>query len=130
MRRKADYIYSSVVEATYQGHTFPIRLVYVTKRGSKGKYLVLAATQYKLHPQEIIQLYGGRWQSIDDRTLGDLFYLMNEALPDLAFEEALVCLLTALKEVKAEISATVEQILDNFIKLLPVFMQKQLLRTA
>lgn len=65
-------------------------------------------------------------QSIDDRTLGDLFYLMNEALPDLAFEEALVYLLTALKEVKA----TVEQILDNFIKLLPVFMQKQLLRTA
>lgn len=65
-------------------------------------------------------------QSIDDRTLGDLFYLMNEALPDLAFEEALVYLLTALKEVKA----TVEQILDNFIKLLPVFMQKRLLRTA
>ncbi len=55
---------------------------------------------------------------------------MNEALPDLAFEEALVYLLIALKEVKAEISATVEQILDNFIKLLPVFMQKQLLRTA
>ncbi|ALJ24347.1 hypothetical protein AO203_00545 [Lactobacillus gallinarum] len=107
-----------------------MRLVYVTKRGSKEKYLVLATTQYKLHPQEIIQLYGCRWQSIDDRTLGDLFYLMNEALPDLAFEEALVCLLTALKEVKAEISATVEQILDNFIKLLPVFMQKQLLRTA
>lgn len=175
MRRKADYIYSSVVEAAYQGHTFPIRLVYVTKRGSKGKYLVLATTQYKLHPQEIIQLYGRRWQietyfkaakqylalnksqiqsydgqcgyiavtaltydllawqerqSIDDPTLGDLFYLMNEALPDLAFEEALVYLLTALKEVKAEISATVEQILDNFIKLLPVFMQKQLLRTA
>lgn len=62
MRRKADYIYSSVVEAEYQGHTFPIRLVYVTKRGSKGKYLVLATTQYKLHPQEIIQLYGRRWQ--------------------------------------------------------------------
>lgn len=60
MRRKADYIYSSVVEAAYQGHTFPIRLVYVTKRGSKGKYLVLATTQYKLHPQEIIQLYGRR----------------------------------------------------------------------
>lgn len=65
-----------------------------------------------------------------DRNLGDLFYLMNEALPDLAFEEALVYLLTAFKEVKAEISAIVEQILDNFIKLLPVFIQKQLLRTT
>ena len=69
-------------------------------------------------------------QSTDDRTLGDLFYLMNEALPDLAFEEALVYLHTTLKEAKAEISATVEQILDNFIKLLPVFIQKQLLRTT
>ena len=69
-------------------------------------------------------------QSTDDRTLGDLFYLMNEALPDLAFEEALVYLLTAFKEVKTEISAIVEQILDNFIKLLPVFIQKQLLRPA
>lgn len=54
-----------------------------------------------------------------------IIYTNNyEALPDLAFEEALVYLLIALKEVKAEISATVEQILDNFIKLLPVFMQK------
>lgn len=175
MRRKTDYIYSSVVEAEYQGHAFPVRLVYVTKRGSKGKYLVLATTQYKLHPQEIIQLYGRRWQietyfkaakqylalnksqiqsydgqcgyiavtaltydllawqerqNIDDRTLGDLFYLMNEALPDLAFEEALVYLLTALKKVKAEVTETVAQILDNFIKLLPVFIQKQLLQTA
>lgn len=175
MHQKTDYLYSSVVEAEYQGHAFPIRLVYVTKRGSKGKYLVLATTQYKLHPQEIIQLYGRRWQietyfkaakqylalnrsqiqsydgqcgyiavtaltydllawqerqSTDDRTLGDLFYLMNEALPDLAFEEALVYLLTAFKEVKTEISAIVEQILDNFIKLLPVFIQKQLLRTT
>ena len=69
-------------------------------------------------------------QSTDDRTLGDLFYLMNEALPDLAIEEALGYLHTALKEAKAEISATVEQILDNFIKLLPVFIQKQLLRTT
>ncbi|WP_268886928.1 hypothetical protein [Lactobacillus helveticus] len=42
----------------------------------------------------------------------------------------MVYLLTPLKEVKAGISATVEQILDNFIKLLPVFMQKQQLRTA
>ena len=55
MHQKADYLYSSVVEAEYQGHAFPIRLVYVTKRGSKGKYLVLATTQYKLHPQEIIR---------------------------------------------------------------------------
>ncbi|BCD39019.1 hypothetical protein DM475_07550 [Lactobacillus helveticus] len=48
MRQKEDYLYSSVVEAEYQGHVFQIRLVYVTKRGGKGKYLVLATTQYKL----------------------------------------------------------------------------------
>ena len=31
-------------------------------------------------------------QSKDDRTLGDLFYLMNDALPEIKFIEALVYL--------------------------------------
>ncbi|MBU5981118.1 transposase [Lactobacillus helveticus] len=35
MRQKEDYLYSSVVEAEYQGHVFQIRLVYVTKRAVK-----------------------------------------------------------------------------------------------
>lgn len=53
---------------------------------------------------------------------------MNEALPDLAFEEAMVYLMSAIEKIKAEVTETVAQILDNFIKLLLIFIQKQLLR--
>lgn len=168
MTAKTEYLYSCVVEAEYQGHAFPVRLVFVTKRGSKGKYLVLASTQYKLRPQEIIQLYGRRWQietyfkaakqylaldksqiqsydgqcgyiavtaltydllawqerqNTDDRTIGDLFYLMNDALPDLAFEEALVYLLTELKAIKNELTEKITEAIENFIAMLPEFIQ-------
>ncbi|MDF7639585.1 transposase [Lactobacillus sp. ESL0791] len=171
IKLKDDYLYSCVVEAEYQGHSFPLRLVYVTKRGNKRKYLVLATTRYQLQPKEIIQLYGRRWQietffkatkqylaldksqiqnydgqsgyfaitaltyellawqerqAVDERTIGDLFYLMNDALPDLAFEKALVYLLSALKEVKEQITEEVDQIISKFIKLLPSFIQKYL----
>ncbi|MDF7638254.1 hypothetical protein PT285_02245 [Lactobacillus sp. ESL0791] len=54
---KGNYLYSCIAEAEYQGHSFSLKLVYVTKRSNKGKYLVLAlAAQTKA----IIQLYGSR----------------------------------------------------------------------
>lgn len=62
MTKKNGYLYSCVVIAHYQGHEFPLRIVFVSKRGSKKDYLVLATTQYKLTPSQIIQLYGRRWQ--------------------------------------------------------------------
>ncbi|KRL87161.1 transposase [Lactobacillus kalixensis DSM 16043] len=41
MCKKNNYFYSSVVTAQYQGHEFPMKLVFVSKRGSKGDYLFL-----------------------------------------------------------------------------------------
>lgn len=103
-----------------------------------------AAKQYLTLDKSQIQSYDGKcgyfaitaltyellaWQqrqTVDERTIGDLFYLMNDALPDLACEEALVYLLTALKAVKEEITKKIGQVIDNFIKLLPRFIQNQL----
>ena len=138
-------LYSSIVEAQYHGHSFLLKLVFVSNRGSKNKYLVLATTQTKLRPEEIVQLYGRRWQietyfktskqylaldksqvqsydgqcgyiavtaitydllawqerqNTDDKIIGDLFYLMNESLPDIKFIDALVYLILELKELK------------------------------
>ena len=88
--------------------------------------MVLATPQTKLRPEEIVQLYGRRWQietyfktskqylaldksqvqSYDGQcgyiavTIGDLFYLMNESLPDIKFIDALVYLILELKELK------------------------------
>lgn len=60
--KRDHYLYSSIVEAQYHGHSFLLKLVFVSNRGSKNKYLVLATTQTKLRPEEIVQLYGRRWQ--------------------------------------------------------------------
>lgn len=143
--KRNHYLYSSIVEAQYHGHSFLLKLVFVSNRGSKNKYLVLATTQTKLRPEEIVQLYGRRWQietyfktskqylaldksqvqsydgqcgyiavtaitydllawqerqNTDDKTIGDLFYLMNESLPDIKFIDALVYLILELKELK------------------------------
>ena len=145
IRKKKHYLYSSIVEAQYHGHSFLLKLVFVSNRGNKNKYLVLATTQTKLRPEEIIQLYGRRWQietyfktskqylaldksqvqsydgqcgyiavtaitydllawqerqNTDDKIIGDLFYLMNESLPDIKFIDALVYLILELKELK------------------------------
>lgn len=143
--KRNHYLYSSIVEAQYHGHSFLLKLVFVSNRGSKNKYLVLATTQTKLRPEEIVQLYGRRWQietyfktskqylaldksqvqsydgqcgyiavtaitydllawqerqNTDDKIIRDLFYLMNESLPDIKFIDALVYLILELKELK------------------------------
>lgn len=61
MTKKNGYLYSCVVIAHYQGHEFVLRIVFVSKRGSKKDYLTLATTQYKLTLSQIIQLYARRW---------------------------------------------------------------------
>lgn len=171
MKRKEHYLYSCVVEAHYDGRHFPLKLVFVTKRGNKGRYLVLATTQIQLQPAEIIQLYGRRWQietyfkaakqylalnrsqiqdydglcgyiavtgltydllawlerrNQDDRTIGDLFYLMNTALPDIKFLDALVYLIAALQKVKKDINKQISLTLTNFLSYLPVGIRKVL----
>lgn len=60
--KKKHYLYSSIVEAQYHGHSFLLKLVFVSNRRNKNKHSVLATTQTKLRPEEIIQLYGRRWQ--------------------------------------------------------------------
>ena len=70
------------------------------------------------------------WQerlSTDDRTIGDLFYIMNEALPEIQFIEALVYLIAELEKVKEKL---VSESLDKFITSLPVTLQNVLTRAA
>lgn len=163
-----DYQYSCIVEADYQGQCFPVKLVFVAKKGFKNQYLVLASTSTQLTPQEIIQLYSRRWsietyfktakqylrlntsqiqsydgqvaqititaltylflawqerQAKDDRTLGDLFYLMNAALPEIKFIEALVYL---LKSLQTQVTDFLNHTIDQFIGYLPQNIQRVL----
>ena len=156
-----SYLYSSIVEANFQGQVFPVKIVFVAKKGVRNQYLVLASTNTNLTPQQIIQLYSRRWSietyfktakqylrlnksqiqsydgqvaqitvtamtyillawqerlNKDDRTLGDLFYLMNDSLPEVKFIEALVYLLKTLQSLGADF---IDQTINQFLAYLP-----------
>ena len=156
-----SYLYSSIVEANFQGQVFPVKIVFVAKKGVRNQYLVLASTKTKLTPQQIIQLYSRRWSietyfktakqylrlnksqiqsydgqvaqitvtamtyillawqerlNKDDRTLGDLFYLMNDSLPEIKFIEALVYL---LKTFQSQEAGFISQTINQFLAYLP-----------
>lgn len=156
-----SYLYSSIVEANFQGQVFPVKIVFVAKKGVRNQYPVLASTNTNLTPQQIIQLYSRRWSietyfktakqylrlnksqiqsydgqvaqitvtamtyillawqerlNKDDRTLGDLFYLMNDSLPEIKFIEALVYL---LKTFQSQEAGFISQTINQFLAYLP-----------
>ena len=156
-----SYLYSSIVEANFQGQVFPVKIVFVAKKGVRNQYLVLASTNTNLTPQQIIQLYSRRWSietyfktakqylrlnksqiqsydgqvaqitvtamtyillawqerlNKDDRALGDLFYLMNDSLPEIKFIEALVYL---LKTFQSQEAGFISQTINQFLAYLP-----------
>lgn len=62
-------------------------------------------------------------QNTDDKTIGDLFYLMNESLPDIRFVDALVYLISELKELKQTSFEKIDEAINDFINQLPRFIQ-------
>ena len=141
---------------------------FLAKKGFKNQYLVLASTNTKMTPQQIIQLYSRRWSietyfktakqylrlnksqiqnydgqvaqititaltyillawqerlNKDDRTLGDLFYLMNDALSEIRFIEALVYL---LKTLQSQETGFIGQTINQFMAYLPQNIQSVL----
>ncbi|MCT8311470.1 transposase, partial [Tetragenococcus halophilus] len=69
-------------------------------------------------------------EQADERTMGELFYLMIEELSDISFSEAIVQLLELFKEVFANEMILSEETLNNimsqFIQKLPQSTQRQL----
>lgn len=59
---KDNYLYSSMVTFNVDGQEMQVKLVFVTNRGNKSDYLVLGTTKTNLRPDQIIQMYGRRWQ--------------------------------------------------------------------
>ena len=62
-------------------------------------------------------------QNTDDKTIGDLFYQMNESLPDIRFVDALVYLISELKELKQTSFEKIDEAINDFINQLPRFIQ-------
>ena len=62
--------------------------------------------------------------------MGDLFYLMNESLPDIKFVDALVYLISALKKIAFDVSEKINELINDFITKLPYCIQSELKETA
>lgn len=60
--QRKSYLYSSIVKFEIGDTELPVKLVYVVNRRDANQFLVLASTNVGLRPEEIIQLYGRRWQ--------------------------------------------------------------------
>jgi hypothetical protein len=62
-RGRSKYLMSVNVDVCSQDReeSIPARLVYVRKRGAKKDYLVLISTNTSLPEEEIIRIYGKRW---------------------------------------------------------------------
>ena len=58
---RAKYLLSVVADVCFAGEKIPVRLVYVRNRNKKSDYLVLISTDISLNENEVIQLYGKRW---------------------------------------------------------------------
>ncbi len=111
-----SYLYSSIVEANFQGQVFPVKIVFVAKNKSQIQSYDGQVAQITVTAMTYILLAWQERLNKDDRTLGDLFYLMNDSLPEIKFIEALVYL---LKTFQSQEAGFISQTINQFLAYLP-----------
>ena len=60
-RGKSRYLLSVVVDVVKDGEVIPAKVVYVRNRNKRKEYLCLISTDINLDENEIIRIYGKRW---------------------------------------------------------------------
>lgn len=60
-RGRSKYLLSAKVEVLKNGSSIPAKVVYVRNRNKRKEYLCLISTDTSLSEEEIIRLYGKRW---------------------------------------------------------------------
>lgn len=60
-RGRSRYLLSVSVDVEKDGESIPVKLVYVRNKGNRRDYLVLISTDTQLSEEEIIRIYGKRW---------------------------------------------------------------------
>lgn len=59
--RKSRYLFSVMVDVVKDGEIIPAKVVYVRNRNKRKEYLCLISTAINLDENEIIRIYGKRW---------------------------------------------------------------------
>ena len=62
-RGRSRYLLSVMVEAVKDGEAIPAKVVYVRNRNKRKEYLCLISTDTSLSEEEIIRIYGKRWDT-------------------------------------------------------------------
>ena len=60
-RGRSRYLLSVMVDVVKDGETIPAKVVYVRNRSKRKEYLCLISTDTSLDEEEIIRIYGKRW---------------------------------------------------------------------
>lgn len=177
----SKYIVSAIVNARYTDekgveHKIPAKIVCVRNRSNKKDWLAMICTNTELSEEEIIRIYGKRWDievffktckqmlkletecrslsydaltahvSIvfvrymllsvekrtdeDDRTTGELFWLIADELQDITFNESLKLVVQAFVEAVAEklhiTASQLDSLMTAFCAKLPAYIRSAL----
>ena len=60
-RGRSRYLLSVMVDVVKEGKIIPAKVVYVRNRNKRNEYLCLISTDVSLSEEEIIRIYGKRW---------------------------------------------------------------------
>lgn len=61
-RGRSRYLLSVMVDVVKNGETIPAKVVYVRNRNKRKEYLCIISTDIELDEDEIIRIYGKRWE--------------------------------------------------------------------
>lgn len=61
-RGRSKYLLSVAVNVSKEGRSIPARVIYVRNRSNRKDYLCLITTDTAIDENEIIRIYGKRWQ--------------------------------------------------------------------
>lgn len=106
------------------------RIVYVRNKANRKDWLAFLCTDTTLSEEEIIRIYGKRWQNEDQRTLGELFFYLVDEMADITFCRSLSILMDALMASLQELlkltDEQIEAFISDFESRLPEYLRKAL----
>ena len=135
-RGRSAYLLSVEAEAVKDGERLLVRLVYVrnkNKRSGSISYDALTAHTAIIFARYMMLALEQR-RNMDERSLGELFYLTIDELEDLHYLDALASLLSLLMDCAKEAAILdeeqIDQLLDLFVAKLPDLWGKCLKQCA
>lgn len=127
-----------MVDVVKSNEIIPAKVVYVRNRNKRKEYLSLISTDVSLDEDEIIRIYGKRWdievffkrESNDNRSPGELFLYFSDEMSDITWIQAFQMILQMFRTMitdNSELSdEKIDELVDAFINAIPILLKTQL----